>query len=182
VKNARLAAEQRNFFTHVIEILVTAIESTHLVPEGHCWRVAKLATAMGRKLGLENQELQDLYYAATLHDLGVLKLGQSDEEDQIRSHPAMGASMVETISMLQNTKSTIQRHHEYFDGSGYPDGLSGEEIPLGARIIAVVEAYEKAISESNQNTAKAFIKKNSGKLFDPKVVGAFLELVITDED
>jgi len=185
VKNARLATEQRNFFTHVIEILVTAIESTRLVPEGHCWKIAKFATAMGRRLGMKDQELQDLYYAAALHDLGVLSLVKSGsrEEDQMRSHPEMGASMVQAISMLQNTESIIHHHHENFDGSGYPDGLRGDEIPTGAKIIAVLETYEEAISEGeDQNLAIAAIQANSGKLFDPEVVETFLELMAVDED
>ena len=184
VKNARLATEQRNFFTHVIEMLVTAIEAACPMSEGHCWQVATLSTAMGRRLGMENQDLQDLNYAAVLHDLGVLSLRKSEdrEEDRIRSHPAIGADMAETIYMLQNAGPIIRHHHEYFDGSGYPDGISGEEIPLGARIISVVEAYEEATSESDQNSAIAFIQTNSGKLFDPTVVEVFLELMVVDED
>ena len=185
VKNARMATEQRNFFTHVIEILVTAIESTRFVPEGHCWKVAKLATAMGRRLGMKDQELQDLYYAAALHDLGVLSLVKSGsrEEDQMRAHPEMGASMVQAISMLQNTESIIHHHHEYFDGSGYPDGLRGDEIPTGAKIIAVLEVYEETISEGeDQISAMAVIQANSGELFDPVVVETFLELMAVDGD
>ncbi len=184
VKNARLATEQRNFFTHVIEMLVTAIEAARPMSEGHCWQVAKLSTAIGRRLGMENQYLQDLYYAAVLHDLGVLSLGKSEdrEKDRTRSHPAIGADMAETIHMLQNSGPIIRYHHEYFDGSGYPDGLSGEEIPLSARIISVVEAYEETASESDQNSAIAFIRTNSGKLFDPTVVEVFLELMVVDED
>jgi HD-GYP domain-containing protein (c-di-GMP phosphodiesterase class II) len=184
VRNARLATEQRNFFIHVIEILVMAIESNALIPEGHCWRVAKSATAIGRNLGMEDQELQDLYYAAALHDLGVLSPRQSRIErgNRMRSHPILGASMVRTIVMLRDTEPMIRHHHEHFDGSGYPDGLKGEEIPLGARIIAAVEAYEEAISGGkSQSSAKAEIQENSGKLFDPKVVDAFLGLMGADE-
>jgi hypothetical protein len=185
VRNARLATEQRNFFTHVIEILVTAIESTLLVPEGHCWRTAKLATAIGRRLAMEGQELQDLYYAAALHDLGMLSLRRSEVEkaDRIKSHPILGAGMVKTINMLHSTEPIIRHHHEYFDGSGYPDGLRGEEIPLSARIIAVVEAYEEVISEGGtRSSAEAEIQRDSGKLFDPVVVDAFLELATVNED
>jgi len=183
VRNARLATEQRNFFVHVIEILVTAIESTLLVPKGHCWRVAKLATAIGRKLGMKDQELRDLYYGAALHDLGVLSLRQSEIEkgDRTGSHPILGASMVSAINILRNTEPAIRHHHEYFDGSGYPDGLKGEEIPLSARIIAVVEAYEEAISEGISSPIDE-IKRNSGKLFDPAVVDAFLELAAVKEN
>ncbi len=184
VKNARLATEQRNFFDHVIEILVTAIESTFLVGEGHCWRVAKLAIAVGRELGMQDQELQDLYYAAALHDLGVLKLRKdlADRVDQVKSLPILGANMIRDIGILQGAEPIIRHHHEYLDGSGYPDGLKGEDIPLGSRIIAAVEAYEDAISEGpSQFSPGAYIRENSGKLFDPLVVDALLELMSIDE-
>lgn len=182
IKNSKLATEQRNFFTHVIEILVKAIESTLLVPEGHCWRAAKLSLAMGHRLGVEDQELQDLYYAAALHDLGLLSLRRG-EQFRMESHPVLGAKMVSTIDMLHGTESMILHHHEHFDGSGYPDGLVGVEIPLGARIIAVVEAYEELISEGeSQSLARAYIRENSGKLFDPMVMCEFLELLTLDED
>ena len=179
VKNARLATEQRNFFDHVIEILVTTVESTHLVPEGHCWKVAKLATAIGRRLGMQDQELQDLYYAAALHDLGVLKLRRYmiAAEDQMRSHPILGANIVRDIGMLQGTEFMIHHHHEYLDGSGYPDGLKGDELPLGTRIIAVAEAYEEAVQETgSQLMAEVNVHENAAKFFDTAVVDAFLEL------
>jgi hypothetical protein len=182
INNAKLATEQRNFFTHVIEILVNAIESTRLIPEGHCWEVAKLAIAMGRRFGLGDQDLQDLYYAAALHDLGVLGLRRS-EQHNMESHPMLGARMVSTIDMLHGTEPIIRHHHEHFDGSGYPEGLAGEEIPLAARIVSVVEAYEEAISEGESSiSARAYIQSNSGKLFDPKVVNEFLELKAFNED
>ena len=91
--------------------------------------------------------------------------------------------MVKTIDMLHSTESIIRHHHEYLDGTGYPDGLKGEEIPFSARIIAVVEAYEESISEGeSQSSAKAEIREKSGKLFDPVVVDAFLELVAVNEE
>ena len=184
VKNARSATEQRNFLTHVIEILVMAIESTCLVPEGHCWRVAKLATAVGRNLGMEEEDLQDLYYAAVLHDLGLLSLRQDTvgEEDRKRLHPILGADMVKTIDILHGTEPIIRYHHEYFDGSGYPDGLRGSEIPLGARILGVVEAYEEAVAEAgNQGQATSEIRAMSGNLLDRALVDEFLDLVAVYE-
>ena len=179
VKNARLAAEQRNFFDHVIEILVTTMESTSLVPKGHCWKVAKLATAIGRRLGMKDQELQDLYYASALHDLGMLKLRKYMiiEESQMNSHSILGASIVRDIDILQGAQTMIRHHHEYIDGSGYPDGLKGEELSLGTKIIAVVEAYEEATLETgSQLMAEVNVHENAATLFDTVVVDAFLEL------
>ena len=185
VRNARLATEQRNFFTNVIEILVTAIEATLPVPEGYCWRVAKLATAIGRKIGMEDQEIQDLYYGALLHDLGILILRQNgpEMENRMELHPTLGANMVRAVDILNGTEPIIRHHHEYLDGTGYPDSLKGEAIPLGARIIGVVEAYEEAISAGkDRSSARAEIQEKSGRLFDPVVVGAFLELTASDGD
>lgn len=180
VKNTRLVTEQRNFFNHVIEMLVMAIESTLLVPEDHCWRVARLATAIGRKLDMQEQELQDLYYGAALHDLGMIKLREHGvlEKRQMKSHPILGANMVRDIDMLDGTESIICHHHEYIDGSGYPDGLRGREIPLSARIIALVESYEEAILETgSQLISEIRIKEGCAKLFDAVVVDTFLKLV-----
>ena len=184
VRNARLATEQRNFFAHVMEMFVMAIESTFLVFEGHCWRVAQLAIAIGQKLGMEDHDLQDLYYAAALHDLGLLGLGQAEIVTgiQMESLPILGANMVSTIDMLRGTESIIRHHREHFDGSGYPDSLEGESIPLGSRIIAVAEAHEEAMWKGkSQSSAKTEIQRDSGRLFDPVVVDAFLESITVDE-
>ncbi len=180
VKNARLATEQRNFFDHVIEIFVMAMESTLLVPEEHCWKVAKMATAIGRQLKMQEQGLQDLYYAATLHDLGMIKLRERGivEKNQMESHPILGANMVRGIDMLNGAESIIRHHHEYLDGSGYPDGMVGREIPFGARIIAVVEAYQEAIMDTgSQLIAEIRIEEGCARLFDAVVVDAFLKLI-----
>jgi HD-GYP domain-containing protein (c-di-GMP phosphodiesterase class II) len=180
VKNARLATEQRNFFGHVIEILVKAIEATFLVPVGHCWNVARLANSIGRKLGMKDRDLQDLYYAAALHDLGMLRFSDSGviNEDAMRTHPILGANMVRDIDILRSAEPMIRHHHEYLDGSGYPDGLKREEIPIGTKIIAVVEAYEEAIMKGgSQLLAETRIRESAGKLFDPAVVSEFLELM-----
>ena len=175
VENARFATEQQNFFNHVIEILVEAVESTLLVPEGHCWRVAKLSTAIGRRMEMKDQALEDLYYAAALHDLGMLKLVEGGSK---RSHPTLGANMVRGIAMLKGTEFTIRHHHEYFDGSGYPDGLADKELPLSARIISTVEAYEESILESgSQLMAEVYVHERAAQLFDMAVVDAFLEMV-----
>jgi response regulator RpfG family c-di-GMP phosphodiesterase len=185
VKNAKLVAEQRNFFTHAFEILITAIEAIYQIPEGFYWEVARLSIAVGRKLGMEEDELQALYNAASFHDLGVLNLKLNGIEDGnlMRLHPALGAKMVKPIDILRNTESMIYHHHEYIDGSGYPDGLKGGEIPLGSRIIIVVEAFEKAISDGKSHSlASARIQKNSGKLFDPVVVDTFLSLIYDYEE
>ncbi|MBD3181807.1 GAF domain-containing protein [Candidatus Poribacteria bacterium] len=185
IKNAKLATEQRDFFTHVIEILVRAVESTLLVPEGHCWKVAKLSTAIDRELGAKEKQFQDLYYAAALHDLGFLLIRQNGNpnKEKLKQHPILGANMVSDINLLSSTKPIILHHHEFMNGSGYPNGLKGEEIPFNARIIAVVEAYESAVAENNSlDSARSYIEENAGILFDSTVVEVFLDLIDFYED
>jgi len=180
VKNVRLASEQRNFFDHVIEMLVSAIESTLLVPKKHCWRVAKMATAVGRKLGMQDQSLQNLYYGAVLHDLGILRLRNNGiaKESLMKTHPILGANMIRDIDMLHGAELIIRCHHEYLDGSGYPDGLIDEEIPLEAKIVAVVEIFEEvSLKLGSSLKAGACIRKDAGKLFDATVANTFLKLM-----
>ncbi len=129
---------------------------------------------------MQEQDLQDLYYAAALHDLGMIELREHGivEQKQMESHPVLGAKMVRNIDMLSGAESIIRHHHECLDGSGYPGGLSGREIPLGARIIAVVEAYQEAIAETgSQLIAELRIEEGCAKLFDAVVVDAFLKVV-----
>ncbi len=174
VRNAKAAGDRRNFFINAIEMFITAIESTGFVPLGHCTRVTRNSIGMAHKLGLEHDALHDLYYAAALHDIGLLDVrcrqGHISHNGCPRSHTIIGAEMVRPVNLLAKTESIIQHHHEAWDGSGYPDGIKGNDIPLGARIVAVAEAYEEIGLE------KEFIAANAGKLFDPEVVDAFLEL------
>ena len=129
---------------------------------------------------MRDRDLQHLYYAAALHDLGMLRFGDNGtvEENAMKTHPILGANMIRDIDMLRDVEPMIRHHHEYLDGSGYPDGLKNDEIPMGTRIIAAVEAYEEAILETGSQTmAMTCLRVGAGKLFDTAVVNEFLKLV-----
>jgi putative two-component system response regulator len=120
--------------------------------EGHCHRMANYATALGRALGLGDEELQALHRGGFLHDIGMLaipdavirKTGPLDPEEfeLMKSHTTVGDSLCGTLRSLAPVRPIIRHHHERYDGSGYPDGLQGDEIPLNAQIIAVVDVYD----------------------------------------
>ena len=174
VRNAKAAGDRRNFFINAIEIFITAMESTRFISPGHCMRVARSSIGMAHRFRVENDDLHDLYYASALHDIGVLDI-RCRQRRAVRgfcpeSHTILGAEMVRPVNLLSRTEPMIRHHHEAWNGSGYPDGLKGEDIPLGARILAVAEAYEEMEQERD------FIADGAGILFDPDVVDAFLEM------
>jgi hypothetical protein len=174
LRNAKAAGDRRNFFINAIEMFISAIESTGFVPPGHCMRVARISMGMAHRLDIKHDDLQNLYYASALHDIGVLDIRcrQAPRVDGgcPRCHTVIGAEMVRPVNLLAKTEPVIYHHHETWDGSGYPDGIAGHEIPLGARIVAVAEAYEQV------GVDKDFIAANAGKLFDPEVVDVFMEM------
>ncbi len=174
VRNAKAAGDRRNFFINAIEVFIGAVESTEFVPPGHCMRVARSCIGMAHEFGVERDDLHDLYYASALHDIGVLdtrcKQGLISRGFCPESHTVLGAEMVRPINLLSGTELMIRHHHEAWDGSGYPDGISGTDIPLGARILAVAEAYDEIGQEKDTIAAEA------GRLFDPEIVDTFLEM------
>jgi len=125
-------------------------------------------------VAIENDDLNNLYYASVLHDIGVLDIrcrqSPVSSGNCPESHVIVGAEMVRPVILLAKTGPIIRHHHEAWDGSGYPDGISRKDIPLGARIVAIAEAYEEIGQE------REFIAANAGRLFDPDVVDAFLEI------
>jgi HD-GYP domain-containing protein (c-di-GMP phosphodiesterase class II) len=186
ISNARLAEDQRNFFVNVTELLISAIEAADPRLAGHSWNVAQLSTAIGRRLGLEGKEYKDLYYGALLHDIGLLnvKEGYSLSEGVItgrdrnpeHNHPRIGSEMVKNIYLLKGASTVIRSHHENFDGTGYPDSLAGENIPLGSRIVAVVEAVEEMrLGGIPNDRIRQMIKLGQETRFDPMVVGVYLK-------
>lgn len=150
-------------YTDVIVALVGAVEAKDLYTRGHTQRVSELALRIGEDMGLAPDRLRMLGQAAMLHDIGKIGVPDSilnkpgkltDEEFAIiQEHPARGFEMVKGIRSLQPSLSGIRRHHERLDGSGYPDALSGDDISLDARIIAVAEVYDALTSERSYRTA-----------------------------
>lgn len=158
----------------------------------HSARVAVLAVATGEQLGMNDDELLVLRRAAELHDIGKVaisesilgKLGRLSEEEIkiMRQHATLALEILGAVQALKPTLPLIKHHHERWDGTGYPDGLAGEEIPLGARIIAVAEVYDILTHGAvwkeplSVEEAKAEVQRCAGTQFDPRVVEAFLQV------
>ncbi len=163
----------------------------------HSRRVSLLALALGEKLGLNARELLHLRCGALLHDIGkvgvkdnaLLKKSELTAEDweEIRKTPVKGAEILKQSPSLHPIIDIVLRHHERFDGKGYPDGLQGDQIPFLARIVCVVDAYEAMTSNRfyksalSESKAKSQLMKESGGQFDPEIVSVFLESVVTSQ-
>ena len=181
----------------VTSILVDAITPKDHYTTDHALQVARLSWLVGTELGLNEEELEGLVHGALLHDVGKLsvadaileKLGPLTEEEWkvIKRHPEIGARMIEPLESLSGAIPVIRHHHERPDGSGYPDGLEGDEIPLGARIVAVVDAYDVMLrrhyrperygSRSSPAEALKELWDEAGRQFDVRVVEALGRLL-----
>ena len=162
-------------------------------PDGHSERVAVYSVAIGKHIDLPDKNLKDLRSAAILHDVGkvgitrqiVEKLGRLTEREFeiMRLHSTIAIRMLERVEGLKDSLPMIKHHHERFDGKGYPDGLVGHDIPLGARIIAIAETFDMLVSDlpwrdaMSIGEALAEISKCSESQFDPMIVEAFLAIV-----
>ena len=157
---------------------------------GHCFRVREYSTRLAQALGItDSDELHNIRLGATLHDVGKYRVPDAilwkkgkltpEEWDVIRKHPEYGVNFVREIPFLHGAVEIIQNHHERWDGKGYPQGLKGEEIPISARIFAVVDAYDAITSKRCYRSARESdvaleeLRRYSGTQFDPAVVEAF---------
>jgi HD-GYP domain-containing protein (c-di-GMP phosphodiesterase class II) len=175
----------------VARALVRALELAHPHLAGHSERVASYAVAIGCELGLSKATLRGLRLAAALHDIGMLGLSSElltvapltpEQRIQIQEHPRLSVQLVSRIHRFKELALWIECHHERWDGTGYPHGWRGEQIPLPARVLAVAEAFDGMRTEmpyrpalSEQQAIEA-IQRSAGALFDPRVVQAFLKV------
>jgi len=197
MENASLYEDLEMSYFSTVKALARAIEVKDPYTYGHSERVTQYALVIARKLGLDEWALRNIKYAGALHDIGKLgiarnilnKPGELSEEEflHVKSHPQMGDSIIEPVSFLKEPRDIILHHHERYDGKGYPDGLKGEEIPLGARILAVADSFEAMMSDRPYRSALdlheaiAEIKDNSGTQFDPAIVQVFVETLSEEE-
>ena len=182
----QLHQQLRQSYIESTEALVAAVEAKDPYTKQHSLKVATYAAALGRSLQLSQTEIQTIETAAILHDVGKIgipdqiltKSGRlSDQEfDLIREHPVMAVQILQGISFLRGELPVILHHHEWWDGSGYPEGLSGESIPLGARILHVADSIEAMLARRSYKDSYdldqviAELQAGSGKQFDPRVV------------
>jgi hypothetical protein len=187
---------EAKLMTEVNMALANAIEAKDSYTRGHSERLAKLAGACAERMGLSRDEAAAVRLGAILHDVGkigipdrILRQAMALTEDEMawmRRHPQIGADIIGPVEGLHHVAPLIRHHHEKFDGTGYPKGLKGEEIPLGSRIIAVADAFEAMVADRiyrpslGLNKALEEIRGGRGTHFDPQVVDTFLELIATD--
>jgi putative two-component system response regulator len=178
----------------VITTLALTIEARDPYTLGHCDRLSRYAVAVGDALGLDQEMKRALRLGGYLHDLGkiavpdgiLLKPGPLDpvEQERIRAHPGAGSDLVLGLRSMELVRPIMRHHHEKWDGSGYPDGLKGEAIPLGARIISVVDVfdalhtdrpYKSALSRSD--TVSLLMRETDAGYWDPRIVDTFLDVL-----
>jgi len=189
----KLYHNMQSAYMATVKALAQTIDAKDHYTHSHSENVTKYAVAIAKEMGFSQREVHTLREACQLHDLGKIgihdyilnkseKLTQ-EEWEKIRSHSLRGAEILEPLAFLDEVVILIRQHHERYDGTGYPNGLRGEEIKLGARIIAVADAFDAMTSERPYRKAysKEYtiskLKETSGTQFDPQVVKAFLEVL-----
>ncbi len=190
-----LEITQQNYHSTLVA-LGTALDSRESGAAGHSIRVAKYAVRLGRHIGLSQAQIRVMEQAAILHDIGKLGIPERllhksgkltpEEESLVRRHPEIGFHILSGIKYLSEAALVIRHHQERYDGTGYPDGLSGGQIPLCARIFAVAYTLDCLTSDRPYRMAQSFeaardeIRRSAGSQLDPGVVCAFLEIPLEE--
>ena len=185
--------DKQSFWISLLLYLSKYIDSRVSSCSKHSTQVAQWVKTTARKMNCDEEEVRSIYWAALLHDIGKIgvpdkvlsKAGPlTDEEwDVMKLHPTVGSNIVQSLKAISHIAPVIYAHQEKYDGSGYPEGLQGDQIPLGARILTVVDAYDAMTSDrhyrkgrSHEEAAEELLQLG-GKQFDPMVVEAFLEVI-----
>jgi HD-GYP domain-containing protein (c-di-GMP phosphodiesterase class II) len=198
MENARLYDELRASFVQSVTALANAIDIRDTYTNTHSQQIANWAGKTARALGCTTTEVDEIYLGGLLHDIGKIgipdtilqKPGRLNEEEWkiVHTHPSLGSDLIAPIKKLANVSPMIEYSHERYDGMGYPHGTKGEEMPLCARIISVVDSYSAMLDKRpykepyNRSEIIKELKENSSKMYDPKVVKAFLEIIKTGDN
>lgn len=194
LKKARETEEaQRRIIDQALITIAGTIDAKDLYTKGHSVRVATYSREIARRLGMPEEYLKQIYYIGLLHDIGKIgvpdevlnKKGRLTDEEfmQIKKHPAIGGEILQSFDAVQGISDGAKYHHERYDGRGYCEGLSGEEIPLVARIIGVADSYDAMQSNRvyrpglSEEVILNELKKNAGTQFDPKIVPIMCEMI-----
>ncbi|MFC1645613.1 HD-GYP domain-containing protein [Candidatus Omnitrophota bacterium] len=192
IKNLELYQEQQKIITGTIRSMLTLLDSRFPAYQ-HSDCFLRIIDEMANRMHLNEENRQSLKYASMLHDMGKINIPYKiitksrsltgEEYKLVKQHPVKSAQIIKHLQLLKPAVPIISHHHERFDGTGYPSGLKSNQIPLGSRIMAVVDAFDAMVfgrpyrKKLNVKTALGEIKKNSGSQFDPKVVSEFLKVV-----
>jgi len=184
---------ERSYQKGVITVMTNLLEMRDPYTLGHSTRVASTAANLARFIGFDRKKIDRVYWAGIVHDIGKMGIPESillkagslteDEFEVVKTHPALSESALSNFSWLDDLKPIVRHHHERWDGTGYPDGISGEDIPLESRIISVVDAYDAMTSDRIYRKALSIqeaereLLDGAGSQFDPYVVRMFLKLL-----
>ncbi len=196
IRSARQRETLSRFAYETAIALTEAIESRDPYTGGHCHRLSAWAVAVAQRLGLPDPDVESIRLGAILHDVGkivvpdvvLMKPGKLTpvEFAAVKQHCYSGGQICKRVPFLRDAYPIVYHHHERYDGSGYPDGLEGEEIPLGARIVAVADAYDAMTTDRPYRQAlpgpeaQAILERGAGKQWDPHVVDVVLELISSE--
>ncbi len=185
--------ELENAYMQTIETLRNVVETRDKETKGHSERVSVLAMALAEKIGMDTEQIDRIRVAGLFHDIGkigvpdavLLKNGKLTREEfqVITRHPAEGESILAAYAPFKDILSIVRGHHEKYDGSGYPDGIKGEDICLGARVIAVADSFDAMMSNRTYRNSLGLpktieeLQAGKDKQFDGKIVDAFLEMI-----
>ena len=195
IENAELYEDIRRNYYETVRALTIAIEAKDSATYSHSERVTDLATRLAQAMGMSDEETELLRFGSILHDIGkigvaegVLDAREGPEETQVfyRMHPLIGRSILQPITFMSTVLPVVVSHHEHWDGTGFPSGLKGAEIPRLARIVAVADAYERLINPDpgsghlglSPKEAMDQVLSQAGTRFDPEVVAAFRRMVV----
>jgi putative nucleotidyltransferase with HDIG domain len=189
-KTFQVYVELTEAYTETVRSLVTAIEAKDQYTRGHSERVAIHARRLAEAMGLPASQVDLAERAALLHDVGKIGLSQAtltsseklsaEEVRQVRLHPVIGAELTEEVAFLSDIVPIVRHHHERIDGAGYPDGLVDTDIPMLARVLAVVDSYDAMTSDRayrpgmSQDEARAELERVAGTQLDERLVAAFV--------
>jgi putative nucleotidyltransferase with HDIG domain len=193
IENARLYEELESTFVETVVALANAIDLRDTYTSDHSEQIASLAKDTAKAMNLPEKEVDAIYWGGLLHDIGKIGIPDSilqkpskldpEEWDVIRQHPKIGADLVAQVNKLGHISPIIEYSHERYNGSGYPYGAREEEIPIGARIVGVVDSYSAMIDKRvykaplSHEDAIEELRRNSGVLYDPKVIEAFFRVI-----
>ncbi|MBI4498905.1 MAG: HD-GYP domain-containing protein, partial [Chloroflexi bacterium] len=182
----------RQSYTQIVQALGDILDLREHGTAGHSLRIGALARRLGEEMGLPRSELDHLYVGGVLHDIGkiamedAILLGSGNlsmaEWEKVRLHPVLGSRLLEAYPQLQRAAAIVRHHHERFDGTGYPDGLKGREIPIGARIVSVVDSFDAMYFGRPYRASRSWddaceeLQRCAGTQFDPAAVKAFLRI------